>query len=174
MANYLLAEDGKALMSEPGQGLIVDDAVNTAFENAAGFDVSGNSVSRNTTGAYFGTVDSVQSFAADGWFSWRFNSVQAGMKVQLSDGTNNFQVNCPTTGGINEFRLNDGYLTDGNYINTTSVYKLGRVGSAINFYIDGVLAYTWTQSSSGIIQLFVLANNEAVSTGAGINTVTNS
>lgn len=144
------------------------------FQNADGFDVSSNSVSRNNSGSYVGTVDTVETIAADGEFTFIFNSVRTSLQIIFDDGTRQYEIRPFSSTGASLY-LNNGYVDDlaggGSVLDNTSVFKIARASGVVTVHKGATLLYTFGTASSGAAQLIVKAANEAENQAAGINSV---
>lgn len=143
------------------------------FQLPIGFTVSGNRVTRASGGGYFGSVESSQTIAGDGYYSFKLNELINDLKIEFSDESNIFLMGiAPGGGGI--LRFNGAYVENlpaevlGG---ASSVLKFERIAGIVKVYKDATVLHTFSQESQGTARLFVKAQDDSSAIGVGINSV---
>tara|TARA_B100000519_G_scaffold97630_2_gene84924 strand:- start:743 stop:4372 length:3630 start_codon:yes stop_codon:yes gene_type:complete len=135
-----------------------------------------------TTGAYTftqgsieaGTADkavkSVQTFAGDFEFQWRYvdkANWMIGVYDTAEDGTFNdsnssggmssmtdsFYVQASSVAGNNDIRYGSATVVDSTTISNGDTWKIGRVGSQIKVYRNGSVVHTFSQTNSDTMRI---------------------
>lgn len=155
----------------PPSPTVTPNPGNVIFENVAGFSVQADPMGRldKLTTPYNASADTTGSVLGDGWFSFKYNSINEGLGVNVSlrDGINNFTI--VNQGVWLEIRINGAYRAD--FLKDLSkTYRIERVGNLVKVWEDSTLKWTSSaEASSGAADFKVSCGGEATFAGLGIN-----